>query len=316
MPTKPYTPTPKNPNAYPPKGAVSTHRVKDGDNWGTLQTQYKRADVWDLIVFNFGTSDPNEVNWYLKNKIGCKVTTADKKNYRFSTSTSPGLIHIPPAGWNSPLRGSPTDDLGPDSTSPLTPDDERAKSLVLSALGESGLAFVQFTLLTGYQVAKPELDRVKEAVRSDRIKIRHKPSVSGVAFYFNKSNVMHVPSLDNDTSNKALILHECVHALMDLDWQKLGGLRNQDSEAAGYIAQMMYAIRTDVRYKPHCPDADPIFQAAWKVAHELLNRPGLKVLPRHYTVSPIPYWRLVEAIAADANYEEYADTDPGYDGVA
>ena len=37
-----------------------------------------------LCAFNFRTTAPAEINWYLRNKAGCTQTTPDKKNYKFS----------------------------------------------------------------------------------------------------------------------------------------------------------------------------------------------------------------------------------------
>jgi len=52
-------------------------------------------DPWDLIFANFKTRDPGEVNWYLHYHVGCKLPTNDLRNWRFSASARPGIIHIP-----------------------------------------------------------------------------------------------------------------------------------------------------------------------------------------------------------------------------
>jgi hypothetical protein len=48
--------------------------------------------AWLLIEFNFLTSDPAEVNWYLKNYLKCAKETADHRNFVFSGGES---IYIP-----------------------------------------------------------------------------------------------------------------------------------------------------------------------------------------------------------------------------
>jgi hypothetical protein len=70
------------------------YHVKDGDSWEII-AQDNGLDVWDLIYANFKTKDPNEVNWYLKHYVGCKLMTVDRKNWKFSLSADPGLIRIP-----------------------------------------------------------------------------------------------------------------------------------------------------------------------------------------------------------------------------
>ncbi|HYS94496.1 MAG TPA: papain-like cysteine protease family protein [Candidatus Acidoferrales bacterium] len=70
------------------------YRVKDGDTWISIARAHA-LDPWDLIEANFATRDAGEVNWYLRDYVGCKVATPDKKNWEFSSSAAPGVIHIP-----------------------------------------------------------------------------------------------------------------------------------------------------------------------------------------------------------------------------
>ena len=76
-----------------PPGSIP-YRVKDGDTWISI-AQAHALDPWDLIEANFATRDAGEVNWYLRDYVGCKVATPDKKNWKFSSSATPGVIHIP-----------------------------------------------------------------------------------------------------------------------------------------------------------------------------------------------------------------------------
>lgn len=70
------------------------YKVKDGDNWWSIAAA-NRVDVGALIAFNFKTSDPDEINWYLREKVGCRLETPDHDNYRFSARDVPGTIYIP-----------------------------------------------------------------------------------------------------------------------------------------------------------------------------------------------------------------------------
>jgi hypothetical protein len=83
---------------HPGKGYVAAHRVKTGDNWWNLASKYNFADPWDIIQFNYGTKDPEEVNWYLKELVGCTKSN-DGLNYSFDSSDKFGMVFIPPAGW-------------------------------------------------------------------------------------------------------------------------------------------------------------------------------------------------------------------------
>jgi hypothetical protein len=50
--------------------------------------------VKDLIYHNFKTSRPNEINWYLRNIVGCNVST-DGRNWAFSSGLTPGYVVVP-----------------------------------------------------------------------------------------------------------------------------------------------------------------------------------------------------------------------------
>jgi NleD-like pathogen effector protein (putative zinc metallopeptidase) len=81
------------PAGYRPTGGIA-RKVVEGDSWLRLAAS-AGVDPWWLIQYNFETRDPAEVNWYLKNRVGCDKVTADKKNFRFSASASPGMIYLP-----------------------------------------------------------------------------------------------------------------------------------------------------------------------------------------------------------------------------
>lgn len=86
----PKKPLPRN---YRPKDS-KPWKVSDGDSWWSL-ARMLGIDVWDLIRFNFQTSDPAEVNWYLQRNVGCRKHAQDGKNYSFSSADSPGIVYLP-----------------------------------------------------------------------------------------------------------------------------------------------------------------------------------------------------------------------------
>src|SRR5213082_306610 len=86
-------PARKVPRTHVPPDSVP-YRVKDGDTWVTIAEKHALGP-WDLIEANFATRNAAEVNWYLRAYVGCKVPTPDRKNWTFSSSATPGLIHIP-----------------------------------------------------------------------------------------------------------------------------------------------------------------------------------------------------------------------------
>jgi hypothetical protein len=49
-----------------------------------------------LIDFNFRTTNPAEVNWYLHYHVGCNQPSHDGYNWKFSSKDKPGIIYLPP----------------------------------------------------------------------------------------------------------------------------------------------------------------------------------------------------------------------------
>lgn len=72
------------------------YRVVDGDTWENVAERFVDGDTRGLIWFNFMTNKPNEVNWYLRRYVGCKVPSPSGNNWTFSKSAVPGIIYIPP----------------------------------------------------------------------------------------------------------------------------------------------------------------------------------------------------------------------------
>jgi hypothetical protein len=90
---RPDHPLPQN---YRPPNSVPVE-VHTGDDWGKLAAQF-RIDVPQLLKFNFNTTKPEEINYYLRVNVGCNQTTRDGRNWIFTTSTNPSrprVIYVP-----------------------------------------------------------------------------------------------------------------------------------------------------------------------------------------------------------------------------
>jgi hypothetical protein len=87
---RPVRPLP--PDLIPEKS--KPHKVKDKESWTSIALSLG-LNPSDLIYFNFRTRNPMEVNWYLKNRVGCKTLTKNKKNFMFSSADKPGIIYLP-----------------------------------------------------------------------------------------------------------------------------------------------------------------------------------------------------------------------------
>ncbi len=70
------------------------YKVRDGDNLAEIARK-GGIPAATLLHYCFGTTDVREVNWYLRNRVGCKFYSLDGKNYSFSASADPGEIWLP-----------------------------------------------------------------------------------------------------------------------------------------------------------------------------------------------------------------------------
>jgi hypothetical protein len=112
---------PKKVAPFPPAGGVFS-KVVDGDTWESVAKMFK-MDVKKLIDFNFKTNDPEEVNWYLREKVGCQLN--DGKNWKFSTSASPGKVFHPPVPILTPFPTSPPTPQNPFERLPRMPTHQK-----------------------------------------------------------------------------------------------------------------------------------------------------------------------------------------------
>lgn len=69
------------------------YKVRFGDNWWSVASKDGWSDPMDLIEYNFKTRKPKEVNWYLRNFVGCTHATEDGFNHVFTDNLSPGYIY-------------------------------------------------------------------------------------------------------------------------------------------------------------------------------------------------------------------------------
>jgi hypothetical protein len=88
---RPANPIPKGPR---PGSRTPPHQVRDSETLETVAQKYGLS-VSALLLHNFGTLDTMEINWYLRENVGCNLPTYDHANWRFSSAAKPGLIYIP-----------------------------------------------------------------------------------------------------------------------------------------------------------------------------------------------------------------------------
>jgi hypothetical protein len=227
------TPNVKKPrtlsNPWPPTDhLLKAQTVTGWDDWWSLQRLFKRCDAWDIIYYNFATYDPEEVNWYLRERIGCRDASRDGKNYRFGVLPGgrPMQVYIPTDDWLPP-----------------GPKQAAAKRAALNVLRDhvaSTMAFRAGPL----ELKASDLAAVANAIESGHITIIHRPCMGHMAEYRGKTNQLLVPFSGMPPLNmRALMVHEAVHAAMDVRRTRQ---TMQQAEGLSYIAQALYLRRNGV----------------------------------------------------------------------
>jgi hypothetical protein len=129
------------------------YRVVDGDSWFTLaeRPEVRTAGMTanDLCQFNFRTRKPNEINWYLYHKVGCRRATRNGANYMFSKSDHPGIVYLPKIGPPLPVT----------ETTPKKPSDRTNAWFGLGINAGTQFAVVGIDTLEGYVASLDDLGK-------------------------------------------------------------------------------------------------------------------------------------------------------------
>jgi hypothetical protein len=73
---------------------IAEHHVKSGETLANIAASNDMS--WkELAEFNWGTSNPDEINQHLRDDVGCSEKTPDGFNYRFTSEDEPGLLYVP-----------------------------------------------------------------------------------------------------------------------------------------------------------------------------------------------------------------------------
>lgn len=109
-------------------------------------------------------------------------------------------------------------------------------------------------------------------IKDDKIHIEFDSKQSGRAEYDYGTNTLYLGfTTASSLSKKALIIHECVHAVYDAVSQKMSVA---DSESIAYIAQCQFARANnpnpDQRLQSSDAAKDKVFELAWNMAGKIL----------------------------------------------
>lgn len=281
---------PYRPAKYPPPVGGEGHKVSTGDSFVSLAGRYGRSDPWDIIEFNFRTRDPREVNWYLEYYVGCTKSAPDGNNYRFDSSDDPGIIYIPPRTW------TPSEDLA-------------LRRLVVGTLASPVISRLNVTH-GGYQITGHAMAVVANKVIDGEIAVIYDSSVGpGEAEYDSGTDAFHLGFREAPTTTrKALIVHEAVHAALDL---KAAGVTIAESESLAYVVQSFYVREHTVdpdaeRLTSANPLKDRVYELAWDMAGSL---------SKGRQPTSVEWLALDHAVRRHPTYKRTAGNSAGFDGV-
>ena len=213
----------------PTEDLLQAETVTGTDDWWSLQKLFKRCDVWDIIYYNFATYNPDEVNWYLREWIGCQEVTP-QGNYRFhpTRGRAPMRIYIPSHDWVPP-----------------GPQQAAAQRAALDILRDPVASTMTFTA-GPVELRRFDLAAVAVGIETGKIAVIHRPCLGNIAYYRgrNPRNQLLVPFASAPPLGmRALMVHEAVHAAMDV---RSVPQTMQQSEGLSYIAQALYLHRNGV----------------------------------------------------------------------
>jgi len=228
--------------------------LKEGDSWVSLAASLAPTGAWspwDLIRYNYPTlpHDPQlaskEVNWYLKNYLGCTLLTENKRNYRFSP---PGKIWLP----NEAAA------------------DQVARNLVLSTLRGPVVGRMNFGV-GALMILSKSFEDVAKAIEAGKIVVKAKSGHIALYHGYLKPALIEVSPTLGDLG---LIIHECTHAIFDI--LKISS-RVEQSEAFGYLSQALYKrlVRGGPppnRYMVSSDPADLLSWASWQLIFDESTR--------------------------------------------
>jgi hypothetical protein len=172
--------------------------------------------------------------------------------------------------------------------------------------------------LDGLSVNGTGFGRIASFILNEQIRVRrHRDLPVGVAAsYKYRQNLMLVRSYSQEEfqsiSNRAMVVHEAVHAI--IDYEGLVGLSLWTGEVGAYLAQVLYRINRRDRIRAWAEAHQT--EAIGRIFHEaiqLIDRHGLTI--RHAHMDFIQYDALRQAVGSHPTYENRSEEFHGADGI-
>jgi hypothetical protein len=213
--------------SWPPTDRWKKMNVSRGGwDWGSAAVSHGIFDPLDLIHFNFGMTDFEKVNWYLWHYVGC-VNSDDGKNFTFA-GADPGIIYIPQFGYTRKTPGITTV--------------ERA---ALKHLRDALPWYPDFWHRKVH-FRPQDLKVLIQKIEDNKVDIIWDSKLKSRGEWRFKESAIYLESASNlyDPEEKATLLHEATHALLDILTAKYPKVRNywnvHDEMSAFFAAAYWY----------------------------------------------------------------------------
>lgn len=255
-----------------------------GMSWKELETSLG-VPAKRIILYNFNTVVPAEVNWYLREWLGCNVSRDGGKNWSFLNSEGRRIrLYIPSENW----------------LVPKTKDDD-AKQAVIAVLSSENALNTCFHY-QNLHLRMGDLTVVAQWIAMDHITVRLKAVSGQYASYRSSINQLKVGSLQPGKLRwKATVIHEAIHASDDILKRRINRL---DLELKAYIGAAIYQWLCGVRSP--MTGSTPIEAQALKLVKGYMTTAKF---------DPVQFMLLQAAIVGGYHDDITDDPDASGDGV-
>jgi len=234
---RPAAPIAWNNGNFGPKGYYP-YFVVTGDNWENIAVRDGRTYVWDLIRDNFQTDDPEEVNWYLQNYVGCTVTK-DGKNYSFSNTDAVKMTD----GTKRRGRVFTKNDLRATPPPPLDDHDQLRKAMLDAISRHSGTIFKIGFSMCDFDLYGSNYRVIRDYLKDRKVGVKYDASLGAGNAEYDSYHDLFIFSSKTFSSPTQVghLVHEMTHAVCDDRYA--GNLNKRESEAIAYVAQCLYVVK-------------------------------------------------------------------------
>lgn len=192
----------------------------------------------------------------------------------------------------------------------MATDDELVKDMVVNVLSSADVYKVKHFKMGSIYLHPVLFTQLLTLIQFGKVKFKFVAAASGGVYESGTNTFEFGYTTASTLSQKALILHEATHALLDM--MIAPGMKVEDSEAMAYIVQCQYAranntvAGTRLEGTNKQDPLDKIFSRAWKIAKKISTNRNPK---------EADYKKLKEAISKHPKYQSKYTDPVTWDGI-